>query len=57
MTKDFIEKRIYEQKQYIQNQMQRYLDGKITFERSLDIIASASGQYQYFIHELNKLKK
>lgn len=53
ITLGFIEKRIAEQKAYIGNIMQQQQDGKISMDRSMEIIKSATGILEYFEKRLS----
>lgn len=53
MTLGFIEKRIAEQKAYIGKIMQQQQDGKISMDRSMEIIKSAMGTLEYFEKRLS----
>lgn len=48
MTLEFIEKRIAEQKEYIEKIMTQQQEGNIRMERSLEVIKSATGVLDYF---------
>jgi len=48
ITLEFAQKRIKEQKEYIEKVIQEQIDGKITMSRSLEILPSALGQLNYF---------
>jgi hypothetical protein len=48
MTLEFIEKRIAEQKEYIEKIMTQQQEGNIRMERSLEVIKSATGVLEYF---------
>lgn len=48
MTLEFIEKRIAEQKEYIEGVMRQQQDGKISMDRSMEVIKSAMGILEYF---------
>lgn len=55
ITLDFCEKRIQEQKDYIENIMQQALDKKISMDRSLEIIKSAEGVGSYFLKKKHEI--
>lgn len=48
LNKIFVEKRIAEQKEYIKKIMTQQQQGKISMDRSLEIIKSATGVLEYF---------